>query len=330
MPTRPPLVIVTDPIDPAGLERLRENFEIIEFGGDQSPATDTLLKAADALIVRTYRTCHRVMDLAPALKIIVKHGSGVDNIDIPAASARNILVANTPGGANASSVAEGAVALMLGVSRRLRNMDELVRTGRFQERWSVRLQDVFGKTLGLVGFGQIGKVMARICGNGFGMTVNAYDPNVPADVMAGLGVTKVQHLEDLLGGADVVSIHVPLIANETYHLIDAKALAAMRPDAILINTSRGGLVDEDALADALENGKLAGAGLDVFENEPPVATNRLLHRKDVLLSPHVAGVTRDSLRHMALSVADLLTTYLIGHGKPSTILNPDIWETRKR
>lgn len=324
------VVIVADPIDPAGLQHLRENFKVIEFGGEQSGATDARLQQADGLVVRTYRTCARVMDLAPSLKIVVKHGSGVDNIDIPAATERNILVANTPGGANSTSVAEGAVALMLAVGRRIRDLDCLVRTGRFNERWTIRLQDLYGKTLGLVGFGQIGKVTAKICHHGFDMTVLAYDPNVDAAAMAGQGVTKVERLEDLLGASDVVSVHVALMPGKTYHLIDAGALSRMQPHAILINTSRGGVVDEAALADALAHGRIAGAGLDVFENEPPEASNPLLQRDDVVLSPHVAGVTNDSLRHMALSVAKMVTSYFIDDIKPATLLNPSGWESRRK
>lgn len=330
MPRHRPKIIVADPIDQAGLDLLRGNFEVVEFGGEQSPATDRQLDGAEALIVRTYRTDARALDLGPHLKIVVKHGSGVDNIDIPEATMRGILVANTPGGANATSVAEGAVTLMLAVLRHVREMDRLVREGQFQKRWTIQLSDLFGKTLGLVGFGQIGRVVARICRQGFGMRVLAYDPFLDQEQMRAEGVEKVETLADLLSAADVVSIHVPLIPGRTRHLIDAAALRAMQPHAILVNTSRGGLVDEGALAASLEAGAIAGAGLDVFEEEPPPRDNPLLHRGDVVLSPHVAGVTRDSLRHMALSVAELVQGYFHQDLKPSTLLNPEIWESRKK
>ena len=321
-------VVVADPIHPVGVERLRGAFNVAVLGECGSDAERAeALAGADALIVRTFETGAELMDRMPRLKLITKHGSGTDNIDIPAATGRGILVANTPGGANSSSVAEGALALMLAVLRRTREMDACVREGRFQDRWSVELHDLWGKTLGLVGFGQIARIVARICGAGLDMRVTAFDPFVEADAMAAAGVTKAETLAELMAGADVVSVHAPLSAS-THHLVDETALAAMQPTAIIVNTSRGGLIDEQALLRALREGRLAGAGLDVFEREPPEPGNALFALDTVVLSPHVAGVTQDSLRGMANNVADVVEGVFAGR-RPSTLLNAEIWEKRR-
>lgn len=323
-----PMVVVADPIHPSGIDRMKARFDVALLRDCRSDAERAaMLARADALVVRTYEARAGVMDRAPRLKLIAKHGSGVDNIDIPAASARGILVANTPGGANSSSVAEGAVALMLAVLRRIRDMDSCVRESRFHDRWSIELHDLWGKNLGLVGFGQIARVVARICGAGFGMTVRAFDPFVSAEAMAAAGATKAESLVELMAASDVVSVHAPLSA-ATHHLVDEAALRAMKPSAIIVNTSRGGLVDEAALVHALREGRIAGAGLDVFEHEPPRPDNPLFAMANVALSPHVAGVTQDSLRGMASSVAEVVESVFSGR-RPPTLLNTDIWETRR-
>lgn len=323
-----PTVVVADPIHPDGIERLKARFEVAVLPGLQTGRErEEALSRADAIVVRTYEADAAAMDRAPGLKLIVKHGSGVDNIDIPAASARGILVANTPGGANSSSVAEGAVALMLAVLRRTAAMDACVREGRFQDRWSLQLHDLWGKNLGLVGFGQIARVVARICGAGFGMHVRAFDPFISVEAMEAAGVGKAQTLAELMAVSDVVSVHAPL-SKGTHHLVGAAALAAMKPSAIIVNTSRGGLIDERALVLALQEGRIAGAGLDVFEQEPPEPDNPLFAMANVVLSPHVAGVTQDSLRGMAANVAAVVEQVFSGH-RPSTLLNADIWETRR-
>jgi D-3-phosphoglycerate dehydrogenase / 2-oxoglutarate reductase len=321
-------VVVADPIHSVGIDRMRSSFDVTllrECGSERERAA--ALSRADALVVRTFETRDAVMDRAPRLKLIAKHGSGVDNIDISAASARGILVANTPGGANSSSVAEGAVALMLAVLRRTRDMDACVRENRFQDRWSLELHDLWEKHLGLVGFGQIARVVARICGTGFGMRVSAFDPFVTAEAMSASGVQKIATLAELMAAAEVVSVHAPL-STATHHLVDRAALAAMKPSAIVVNTSRGGVVDESALIDALRERRIAGAGLDVFEREPPVSDNPLFAMPNVVLSPHVAGVTQDSLRGMASNVAEVVENVFSGR-RPSTLLNPEIWETRR-
>lgn len=315
-PAQRAVLYIADPIHAAGVERLQRLFDVILPDGQPD---DRRLEDVSVVVVRTYKTPESWLERVPKLRLIAKHGSGIDNIDVQAATRRGILVANTPGGANSTAVAEGAVALMLAVLRRVREMDRLVREGRFDERWSLELGDLTGARLGLVGFGQIARVVARICGAGFGMKVAAYDPFVSSEDMRQVGVEKVEDLLDLMA-RDVVSVHVPLSA-QTRNLIGEREFAAMQNSAIIVNTSRGGLVDETALARALEAGHIRGAGLDVFEEEPPPADHPLFGLPNVVLSPHVAGVTNASLKGMALAVADVVETFMSG-GRPATLINP--------
>jgi len=323
-----PTIAVADPIHAAGLARLRSSYDVAFLPELTAPETRAnAIAAADAIVVRVFKIDDVLLGGAPKLKLVAKHGSGVDNIDIPAASKHGVLVCNTPGGANSSSVAEGAVTLMLSVLRQVRVMDACVREGRFNERWKLTLHELWGKTVGLAGFGQIARIAARICGAGFNAKVLAYDPFVSAEDMAKAGVTKVDSLAEMARQADIVSVHVPL-SKATEHLISTEVLAAMQPHAIIVNTSRGGLIDERALVEALQAGKIAGAGLDVFEQEPPAPDNPLFKMNNVVLSPHVAGVTEDSLRGMAMSVAEVIDNVFAGR-RPPTLLNADLWERRK-
>jgi len=323
-----PTIAVADPIHAAGLARLRSSYDVAFLPEMTQPDRRAeAIAAADAIVVRVFKIDERLLDGAPKLKLVAKHGSGVDNIDIPAATQHRVLVCNTPGGANSSSVAEGAVTLMLSVLRQVRAMDACVREGRFNERWKLTLHELWGKTVGLIGFGQIARVAARICGAGFNARVLAYDPFVAAADMQKAGATKVETLADLAAQADILSVHVPL-SKQTEHLIGAEVLAAMQPHAIIVNTSRGGLIDEQALIQALRDKRIAGAGLDVFEQEPPAADNPLFGMQNVVLSPHVAGVTEDSLKGMAMSVAEVIDNVFAGR-RPPTLLNADLWERRK-
>ena len=196
-----------------------------------------------------------------------------------------------------------------------------VRENRFDERWRLTLREIWGKRLGLVGFGQIARVVARICGQGFAMQVGCYDPFVPAEAMREAGVAKVESLTALAAGSDLLSVHAPL-SEATRGLVGREALAALPAHAVVVNTSRGGLIDEAALIAALQEGRIAGAGLDVFEQEPPAPDNPLLAMQNVVLSPHVGGVTEDSLRGMAMAVAEVVET-VFADGQPATLLNPE-------
>lgn len=309
-------VCIIDPIHPVGVERIAAGHDVI---GPRGWREDPRLAEATMIVIRTSPLGPDVFGAMPYLKAIVKHGAGVDNIDIPAATAQGVMVANTPGGNNSTAVAEGAVALMLGLLRQLRDMDALVRESRWDERWGIRLGDLTGAKVGLIGFGRIARVVARICGAGFGAEVAAYDPMVSADEMRAAGVQPL----DLAGvlERDVVSIHTPL-TDDTRNLIDTVELGLMRPHAVLVNCSRGGIINEAALADALRSGQIAGAGIDVFEDEPPAVDHPLFGLSNCLLSPHVAGVTEAGMKDMALNVASVIEAVSRGE-RPATLLNPE-------
>jgi D-3-phosphoglycerate dehydrogenase len=318
-------VFVADPIHEGGLALLREHFEVLYPGPDADMETkNAAAEKADAIIVRLYKITQDLLPRCPNLKAVIKHGIGVDNIDIDACTKRGVLVANTPGGSNAHCVAEGAVTLMLAVYRRVRERHEAILAGKFmQARNTPVTESLWGKTVGVMGFGQIGRFTARICGQGFDCKVLAYDPWASDEVFAAAGVERVTDLADFLKRSDAVSIHVPL-SKETHHLIGAAELAMMKPTAILVNTARGGIVDEAALAAALRDGVIAGAGIDVFQDEPPHADNPLLSAPNIVLSPHVAGMSQDSLRELGVAVAEA-TAAALARRMPATTLNRDVW-----
>ncbi|WP_443478215.1 hydroxyacid dehydrogenase [Novosphingobium aerophilum] len=313
------LVCIIDPIHPIGVERLSARHDII------APANwreDARLRETSVIVIRTSPLGPEIFGAMPRLKAIVKHGAGVDNIAIPAASAQGVMVANTPGGNNSTAVAEGAVSMMLSLLRQSREMDALVRGNRWDERWQIRLGDLTGAKVGLIGFGRIARCVARICSAGFGAEVAAFDPMVPDEDMRAAGVEPLP-LERILQ-RDIVSIHTPL-SEGTRNLINTVELGLMAPHAILVNCSRGGIVNEAALAEALRSGQIAGAGIDVFEAEPPSPDNPLFGLTNCMLSPHVAGVTEAGMKDMALHVASVVDCVSRGE-RPATLLNPEISE----
>jgi D-3-phosphoglycerate dehydrogenase len=321
-----PVLAIVDPIHPEGVAILRAAGEVVELFAPGADA-ERAWALADGLVIRTSPLPAARIAACTRLKVIGKHGVGVDNIDIAAATRAGIVVFNTPG-ANALAVAECAVALMLAVVKRMRACHDLVASGRFAERGPLRVGDLSGKTLGLVGGGRIAGEVARICRHGFGMTILVYDPHAGEAQAAAMGAEQIHALDAMLARADIVSIHTPLTA-ETRGLLGRGRLAHMKQGAVLINTARGGIVDEGALAEALAAGRLGGAGLDVFESEPPEAGNPLLALPNVVLSPHVAGITEDSARRMAVGAAQGVVDALAGR-RPEAILNPEAWDRRRR
>jgi D-3-phosphoglycerate dehydrogenase len=315
-------VYIYDPIHPAGAARIAAAHDVIT--PEQGPALggdDLRIPETTFIVIRTTDLPEALIARMPKLKAIVKHGAGVDNLPIPFATSRGVMVANTPGGNNSTAVAEGAVTLMLAVLRRVREMDAVVRENRWDERWKTRLADLTEAKVGLIGFGRIARNTAKICGAGFGAEIAAYDPMLSADDIRAAGAVPMG-LDELLGWADVISIHVPL-TDGTRNLIGPAQLALMHAGAVIVNTSRGGIIDETALADALRHNRIGGAGIDVFEFEPPQADNPLFALPNIVLSPHVAGVTEASMKGMALACADVIDTVLAG-GRPATLLNPEV------
>jgi phosphoglycerate dehydrogenase-like enzyme len=272
-----------------------------------------LLDGVAAAIVSTDPFDAEVLAGAGPLRVIARIGVGTDSIDVDAATRRGVAVCTTPG-ANASSTADHAVALMLAALRRIAEFDSGIRAARWARTGEATAWELNRATVGLVGLGSIGRLVRRRL-SGFRTHVLACDPAAGPEPD-----TELVELDELLRRADVVSLHLPL-TSATRHLIDRRRLALMRPGAVLVNTARGALVDEDALADALESGRLRAAALDVFEREPPVRT-RLLALPNVVLTPHVAGVSERSVEEMTRRATEAVLDVLAGR-IPANLVNPE-------
>jgi len=257
---------------------------------------------ADAILVRMGDITSSVIDASPKLKVITKHGVGVNNIDINAATKRKIPVMITPG-ANTRSVAEHALAMILLLTKRLITLDFNLRQGKW-EKTTFKGTELTGKSLGIIGYGSIGRELVELV-QPFRMKIYAYDPALKKGDIPEL----VDDIQLLYQNSDVISLHCPL-TNSTRGLIGKKQLKSMKSSAVLINTARGGLIKEDDLAWALENGEIAGAGLDSFEVEPPPINTPLWNAPNLLVTPHVGAVTKESLRNMGMqAVANILSVF---------------------
>jgi D-3-phosphoglycerate dehydrogenase / 2-oxoglutarate reductase len=320
-----PLVVVPNPVHAEVFERLTPHFRTIDcatFDRDPKPA----LAEADAVIVRSFKMPVEILEACPRLKVIARHGAGVDSVDMKAATRLGIVVANVPGG-NGKSVAEATLALMLGAIWRTPVAHEFVVAGQFEKRWDLHFEQLTDRVLGLVGLGNIGVRVAHICGAGFDMKVIGYDPFVDRERMAAFGVEKVDDLETLLRTADVVSLHVPLTP-ETHHLISHDQLRMMKKRAILVNAARGTLVDGQALCRALEEGWIGGAGLDVFEHEPPAPDDPLLRAPNLVMTPHSASASIEADRTVGSACVDIVADVLAGR-QPKNFVNQEVWRTRR-
>lgn len=262
-----------------------------------------------AILSRQGPVTAAAMDAAPALRIVARHGVGVEDVDLLAAAARGIAVARAPG-SNTRAVAEHTMAVVLALAKDLGPLSRHVGTGGWREA-GTKVRDVAGLRLGLLGFGAIGRAVARLAG-AFGMVVHAYDP---AGVAAE-GVHSVPTPSALWPVADVLSLHLPFTP-ATRHIVDTGALAALPAGAMVVNTARGGLIDEAALLAALDGGHVAGAGLDVFETEPPAPDDRLRGHPRVIATPHVAGVTDGSLVTMGVMAAECIAAVLRDQAVPA-------------
>ena len=313
-------------------DEFRDMFEDVADGiapGEQV-AKDPFhrLDEADAVMAggRTYDAA--AMDRAPRLLIIARTGVGYDKVDVEAASARNIAVANAPD-APTVSTAEQAVTLMMTVARNIKRvaneLDRMLESGDSKNLWGEYVAlELDQKQLGLVGLGRIGGHVSGIA-RAIGMKVVAHDPFVSADRFRQLGVDKASSLEGLLSSSDFVSLHLPL-NDETYQIMNAERFAQMKPGAVFINVSRGGHVDEAALAAALDRGHLFGAGLDVTDIEPPTADNPLLGRDNVVITPHVASATVVGKRRLVVHALEQALQVLRGE-QPPHLINPEVWDT---
>jgi D-3-phosphoglycerate dehydrogenase len=301
-------LVVADPLPDSALDILRrvDGWHVDARSGRSLQELKADLQDADALIVRSATTVTReVIDAAPHLRVIARAGTGVDNVDVQAATDRGILVMNAPG-ANSVSVAELAVALMLALSRGIAVADASMKQGVWDKK-RLTGAELRGKTLGIVGLGRIGQeVAARV--RPFGMEIVAHDPFLSEEVAAQLGIALVP-FEDLCRRADYITLHLPATP-DTRHLLNRSTLAGCRRGVRIINTARGELIDEGALAEAIESGIVAGAALDVFEKEPP-ADWRLVGLRQVLATPHIAASTIEAQELVGTETAAAVRDYLL-------------------
>jgi glyoxylate reductase len=323
-------VFITRRIFDEAVSFLKNHVQVDGNPTDQVLAPDALEEGIQdvdgVLALLTDSISPELMDRCHKLKVIANFAVGFDNIDIKGATERGILVTNTPG-VLTETTADFAWSLMLATARRIVEADRFVRAGKF-DAWGPRMllgHDIYGKVLGLVGLGRIGQAVARRA-QGFGMRVLFYDPYpVGNDVAAELGAESVP-MDTILRQSDFVSLHVPLLES-TRHLIDDEALRSMKTTAILINTSRGPVVDENALVRALTADVIAGAGLDVYEFEPALVEG-LMGLDNVVLAPHIASSSHETRLRMCMMAGQNLLSGLNGD-RPANLVNPAAWDTRR-
>jgi len=322
------LVLVTRRLPQPAMDRIGERCEVTLYEGEDAMPRDRLLAEvagkAGAVTLLTDRVDDEFLDAAgPQLVIVANVAVGFDNIDLPALTRRGVMASNTPE-VLTETTADTTWALLMAAARRIPEGDRFLRTGK-PWIWGPMMmlgQDIHGRTLGIVGFGRIGHALARRA-KCFGMRIIYYDVYRPSpELEQELGV-EFRELDDLLQEADFVSMHTNL-TEETRHLVNAERLRKMKPTAVLVNTSRGPVIDEAALAEALREGQIFSAGLDVFEKEPEVHPG-LLELENVVIIPHLGSATVDTRTAMGLLAADNLIAALEG-ARPPTLLNPETWE----
>lgn len=322
-------VLITEPVNEKGLDFMREQGYTLITG--TGPDEETLLKECrdcDGALTRNGKFTQRVFEACPKLKVVSMHGVGVDGIDVDAATKMGIQICNAAE-SNQKSVAEYAVGLILMLAKRSVVYNNGLKSGDMSVR-NLYGSDVSGKTLGIIGMGNIGTQVARMASNGLGMNVIGYNRHISKKQKTDFGFLTPD-MDEVLSSADFLSLHLPG-TDKTRHMIDARRLARMKESAFLINTGRGEVIDEAALINALQDGKLRGAALDVFEGNLPKADNPLLSMDNVIVTPHTAAFTTEALERMsyqaALGIVEVLerhpVTYAVNKLKDSFEENKDI------
>lgn len=303
-----PRVLISDKLEAPGLELLRQaGFELDERAGLTGSALREALRAADGVIIRSgTRLTAELLEDPGRLRVIVRAGVGVDNIDVAAATRRGLVVMNTPGG-NTVSTAEHTIAMLMALARHIPAADASVRAGKWERNKFVGTQ-LAGTTLGVIGLGRVGREVARRAA-GLDMKVIGFDPVLAPERAAQLGVESVAELGQLLPLCDFLTVHTPL-TDETRNLIGARELGLMKRGARLLNCARGGIINEEALLEALRSGQVAGAAFDVFVQEPPPADHPLLQQSHVIFTPHLGASTVEAQVTVAREAAQLIIDYL--------------------
>ncbi len=327
MVTNKKKLLITESMAPGGWALLaeRNSIEAVKFPGTITTADfQSLLEQhapVNGVALGVTRFGAAEIAAARAMQVVARIGVGFDAVDVPALTAHRIPLM-IAGMANSPSVAEQAMFMMLALAKRGAELHAMVRNGEWNKRLGSVPFDLYGKTVLIVGFGRIGTRTAKRC-HAMDMAVLVYDPYVPAAEIAAAGCEAVAELDAALPRADFVSIHCPKTP-ETVAMFNAARLAQMKATAYLVNTARGGIVDEVALHAALSTGQLAGAGLDVFDREPPAADNPLLKLPNVISAPHIAGVTREALDRMGVQTVRNILSVLNGNPIRENVINKDV------
>ncbi len=305
-------ILISDALSEEGIKLLREvgDFQV-DIKTDLKPdALKEIIRDYDALIVRSAtKVTKDIINAADKLKVIGRAGVGLDNVDLEAATQKGIIVMNTPGG-NTISTAEHTISMMLSLSRNIPQASQSTKVGEWKRSKFMGVE-LYGKVLGIVGFGRIGKELAKRAIS-FGVKVIAYDPYLSRENAASLGIELVE-LEALFKSADYISVHTPL-TDDTRHMISRNQFALMKKGVRIINCARGGIIDEIALVEAIKEGKVAGAAIDVFEKEPPAADNELLKFENVVVTPHLGASTEEAQVNVAIEVVEIVRDALLGRG----------------
>jgi D-3-phosphoglycerate dehydrogenase / 2-oxoglutarate reductase len=316
-------ILIIQPFHERGMALLQArddvDFEIID-GRSEAELADRI-RDAEAATIRTAPLPAAVLDQATRLKVISRHGVGYDNIDVAALTARGIPLA-IAADANATAVAEHTLFFILALAKQALRHDRAVRKGQWEIRNRFETVDLMGRRVLVLGYGRIGREVAKRCA-AFDMQVSVYDPYVQANVIEAAGYRSVPEFQAVLPETDILTVHMPLAA-ESRHLIGQAELAALPAHALVINCARGGIVDEDALHAALTSGGIAGAGIDVFEHEPPPENHPLFAQGNVILSPHTAGMSQEAAIRMAISTARNALAGIDGTLDPSMIVNREV------
>jgi D-3-phosphoglycerate dehydrogenase / 2-oxoglutarate reductase len=321
-------ILVPATISPGAVEvlRKRDDVDAVLYEVTISAAQfHELLKDAHGVALSMTPFGEAELKAAPQIKVVARIGVGFDAVDVPALTRHNIPLMVT-GNANSPTVAENALFLMMALAKLGAHFDAMTKENRWWDRMKQLPSDLFEKTVVVVGFGRIGTRTSRFC-RALGMNVLVYDPYVRGAVIEGAGYTPVSDLDAALAQADFVTIHCPK-NDETRGMFNAARLARMKPSAYLVNTARGGIIDEKALHAALTSGKLAGAGLDVFETEPVPSDNALLKLANVIAAPHMAGVTRESVDRMGVTTVTNILDVLDGKPNLENVVNRDVYKHR--
>jgi len=319
-------ILLSEPIEESAIKLLEGKAQVVVSPDPLDATVGRLLEEADALILRTAtRVTRQMLQKARRLKVVSRTGGGLNNVDVEAATDHRVVVCGVKGPQD-RYVAEHAVMMMGSLAKHFPYLDGQTRKGNFRSRFEYRPVGLAGKRVGLIGLGRIGGIVADMCFNALRMEVWAYDPYVQADSLKDKSIVLRPDMSEVIRTADFLSLHVPL-TDETRGLIGKEQLAMMKPTAFLINTSRGEIVQESALVDSLSRGAIAGAGMDVFEKEPPDAQNPLFRFQNVILTPHTAALTKDAVIQLAEGAVDNALRVLAGL-KPSYSPNWEIVQAK--